>query len=124
MRNYLEKNYGNYVMLTGKIERFGVFNFDGRKNYSPLHTFPMSFLPIEAMEMKINPMISIENTTLLIIDIENEDPHLWLPLSLKFLGFNKGESIKICGQVERYKKNDGYDYCIKPETARYCSMDR
>ncbi len=111
MRSILEESLYNFVYITGMISKFGEMKFDG--NSTILKVNPIRFSNGEL----INPIHFKGKTTLIVNATINgciiEDGHMWIAEDLFMKGFDIGNIVDICGNVEKYRRGDGtFDFCV------------
>ena len=126
MRKQLKNRLYDFVYVYGVISKFGKMLFDGHKTI--IYDDPETGLinPIRFNDKGPQEPIYFSTGATLIVDatIDGEkigDGHMWLPEDLSKKNFSLGDKVKVCGNVERYKKKDGkIDYCINVKRTEHC----
>lgn len=130
MREEFEPYLQQYITVEGIFIKTGYRKEDGHKKIlwedpeskltNPIRRFPPG-VPIYKGFFGDDIEYENDNTSLIHNLTMNGnivgDGHLWLTEDITLRGFVYGNKVKISGQVEKYRKNNGdIDYCIDRPT--------
>lgn len=118
MRDELGEQLYKFVYVVGKIQKFGKMKFDGHKRILERDPSTGMINPVRFTDGGCEDAVYFKRKATLIVEasINGEiigDGHMWIPEDLSMKGFNIGDKVKVCGNVEIYqRKNKTNDYCV------------
>lgn len=126
MRAELANKLHDFVCIDGTIHKFGNMKFDGHSTIMDRDMETGLICVVRRTDNgPIEPAYFATGTTLICgANIDGGligDGHMWIPEDLSKKNFKLGDRVKIFGNVEMYKKNDGnIDYGIDVKRTEHC----